>query len=176
MAEAAAAATPEAPALGADYVRFARVAVAAAEERLPDLDPVAMQAVLLLHRVSNAVVGDLEAVVHRPAGWSFPGFRLLFALWVSGPLGVSRLAELSGVSRAAISTLSQRMERDGLVRREPSTTDARGVTLSLTDSGRDRLSRTFAEHNRRERHWVQRLEPAERTELIRLLDKLGSAP
>jgi DNA-binding MarR family transcriptional regulator len=160
--------------LGAEYLGFARVAVAVAEERLPDLDPVAMQAVLLLHRVSNAVVGDLEARVHRPAGWSFPGFRLLFALWVAGPLGVSRLAELSGVSRAAISTLSQRMERDGLVRRDPSETDARGVTLSLTDSGRDRLTRTFAEHNRRERHWVERLDPAERTELVRLLDKLGS--
>jgi DNA-binding MarR family transcriptional regulator len=156
------------------YLSFVRVAVATAAERLPDLDPVAMQAVLLLHRVTNALVGDLETAVHRPAGWSFPGFRLLFALWVSGPLGVSRLAELSGVSRAAVSTLSQRLERDGLLHRDPSAADARSVTLSLTSDGQARLAAAFTEHNRREQRLISRLDPDERTELIRLLDKLGA--
>ena len=164
-----------APGRSAEYLSFVRVAVDAAGDRVPGLDPEAMEAVLLLHRVGNAVVGDLEAGVHRPAGWSFPGFRLLFALWVAGPLGVSRLAELSGVSRAAVSTLSQRLERDGLVRREPSATDARSGTLSLTTDGEGRLTDTFAAHNRRERQWVARLDPAERVELVRLLTKLGGS-
>ncbi len=160
---------------GNDYLGFVPTAVDAVTRRLPHVDPVAMELVLLLHRVGNTVVADIEAGVHRPAGWSFPGFRLLFTLWVSGPLGVSRLAELSGVSRAALSTLAQRLERDGLVQREPSDSDARSVTVTLTDEGQRRLATTFAHHNAREQLWSDRLDPGEQQELIRLLGKLGGA-
>ena len=52
---------------------------------MPEVDRAAMTMVLLLHRVANTVVYDLESTVHRPAGWSWSAFRLLFALWVAGP-------------------------------------------------------------------------------------------
>lgn len=50
---------------------------------------------MLLHSVSSALVYDLESGVHRPAGWSWSGFRLLFALWIFGPLGGTTAARLS---------------------------------------------------------------------------------
>ena len=85
-----------------DFFSFVDVAVDRARERVPDLDPRAMRLVLSLYRVSNALVYDLESTVHRPAGWSWAGFRVLFVLWTSGPLETSRAAELSGMSRAAV--------------------------------------------------------------------------
>ena len=54
-----------------------------------------MRLVLTLHRVTTALVYDLESTVHRPRGWSWSGFRVLFVLWLGGPLVAKRVAELS---------------------------------------------------------------------------------
>ena len=70
--------------------------------RIDGVDRASMELILLLHRVTNVVVYDLESRVHRPAGWSWAAFRAVFTLWISGPLEPSRLAETSGMcSRAA---------------------------------------------------------------------------
>ena len=82
---------------------FVRRAVDDTADRLPAVDREAMQLVLLLHRVTNAIVYDLESTVHRPSGWSWSAFRAVFTLWVSGPMEPSRLAEQSGMSRQAVS-------------------------------------------------------------------------
>lgn len=131
--------------------------------------------VLLLHRVTNSVVYDLESTVHRPAGWSWSAFRAVFTLWVSGPLEPSRLADASGMSRQAVSALAKTLEHDGLVERRTAPHDARSVVLSLTASGADRLERVFVEHNRREADWAAALEPDERSTLTDLLAKLAGA-
>jgi DNA-binding MarR family transcriptional regulator len=131
--------------------------------------------VLLLHRVTNAVVYDLESTVHRPAGWSWSAFRAVFTLWISGPLEPSRLAESSGMSRQAVSSLAKTLEQDGLVERRTTPRDARSVVLSLTDVGTERIERVFADHNRREGEWAGVLAPDERDTLTHLLAKLADA-
>jgi DNA-binding MarR family transcriptional regulator len=141
--------------------------------RLPEIDRHAMAMVLLLHRVTNSVVYDLESTVHRPAGWSWSAFRAVFTLWISGPLEPSRLAESSGMSRQAVSSLAKTLEQDGLVERRTAPHDARSVVLSLTDAGTDRIERVFVEHNRRESEWAAALDPDERATLTRLLAKLA---
>ena len=95
----------------ADAIRAPReelayvVALDRAGERLPGIDRSAMAMVLLLHRVASAIVYDLESTVHRPAGWSWSAFRMLFTLWICGPQEAGRCAELAGMSRAAVSSL-----------------------------------------------------------------------
>ena len=84
-----------------DYWSFIDVAVERTSARLPGIDPQAMRLVLSLYRASNAMVYDLESAVHRPRGWSWPGFRVLFVLWLVAPLEAKRVAQLSGMSRAA---------------------------------------------------------------------------
>ena len=143
--------------------------------RLPDTDREAMELVLLLHRVTNTVVYDIESTVHRPAGWSWSAFRAGFTLWVSGPLEPSRLAELSGMSRQAVSALAKTLEGDGLVERSAATNDARSIVLALTPLGVERIEQVFMAHNRREADWAGVLEPDERRELTRLLTKLADA-
>lgn len=165
--------TPDGPAL--DFLTFPEHAVREVGRRLPELDLEAMQVVLLLHRVSSALVYDLESGVHRPAGWSWSGFRLLFALWISGPLDGTTAATLSGMSRAAVSNLAKTLDRDGLVQRNPDPGDARAVVLSLTDAGERALLSTFREHNARETAWAGALDPDERATLVALLAKLADA-
>lgn len=156
-----------------DFLTFTAHAVRVAGERLPELDPEAMQLVLLLHRVTNSVVYDLESAVHRPAGWSWSGFRLMFTIWISGSIDGKTAAALSGMSRAAVSNLVNTLERDGLLRREADPADARVVVLSLTEPGARTLEAAFRDHNRRESDWVGTLRPQERRDLIALLGKLA---
>ena len=143
--------------------------------RLPAVDREAMTMVLLLHRVTNAVVYDLESTVHRPAGWSWSAFRAVFTLWISGPLEPSKLADASGMSRQAVSSLTKTLEQDGLLERRSAAHDARSVVLTLTRAGADRIERVFVEHNRRETEWAAALDPDERATLTRLLAKLAAA-
>ncbi len=161
--------------MGDAALSFIDTAVTAAEERLPGVDLEAMRMILLLHRVTNVVVYDLESTVHRPSGWSWSAFRALFALWVAGPLESSRVAELSGMSRQAVSSLTKTLEADGLVRREQAEDDGRSVILALTPRGRRRLEAAYRTHNEREAEWVAALDPRERETLVGLLAKLAAA-
>ena len=138
-----------------------------------DLD--AARLVLLLHRVTNVVVYDLESTVHRPAGWSWAAFRSLFVLWLAGPLESNRVAELTGMSRQAVSSLTKTLEQEGMIERQTSADDGRAVILALTDRGRRRLEAAYRDHNRREAQWASALDVGERATLTALLSKLAGA-
>jgi DNA-binding MarR family transcriptional regulator len=155
-----------------DFWSFVDVAVERAAEELPDIDRGAMELVLTLHRAVAMLVYDLESSVHRPRGLSWPGFRILFALWIAGPLEVRRVAELSGMSRAAVSALVNTLERDGFLLRRPVERDRRLVELSLTEEGRTEITRTFGVHNEREHLWTAALSPEEQKTMIQSLRKL----
>lgn len=154
-----------------DFWSFVDAAVSAVSRRQP-VDTSAMRVVLSLYRTTNLVVYDLESSVHRPHGWSWPGFRLMFVLWVAGPLEGRRAAELSGMSRAAVSALATTLEGQGLLLRERGVDDRRQVRLHLTAEGERRLAVAFTAHNERERLWAGALSSAEQRQLVNLLRKL----
>ena len=155
-----------------DFLSFVDYAVSASTRELSSIDPAAMRLVLTLHRVTSALVYDLESTVHRPRGWSWPGFRVLFVLWLAGPMEAKRVAELAGMSRAAVSALVKTLERDGLATRTQDSSDRRAIQLSLTDAGHEAIVSAFQAHNEREQAWAASLTPPERTILIGLLEKL----
>jgi DNA-binding MarR family transcriptional regulator len=157
-----------------DFWTFVDAAVERSHDRLPGTDFEATRLILTLYRVTNMVMYDMESVVHRPRGWSYPGFRLLFTLWIAGPMEAKRAAELSGMSRQAVSALVATLERDGLVAKTPDQSDRRAVRLSLTETGRRSITEAFAAHNARETLWASTLSAEERTTLVRLLGKLGT--
>lgn len=158
-----------------DFLSFIDFAVRKTVGEMPDVDPKAMRIGLGLTRVASAMVYDLESEVHRPSGWSWPGFRLLFVLWLAGPSEAKRAAQLTGMSRAAVSALVNTLERDGLVDRRRSDADRRAVELSLTDAGVKAIADTYGAHNRREQAWANVLSGPEQTILIGLLEKLATA-
>lgn len=159
-----------------DFWSFVDYAVERASGELSDVDPDAMRLVLMLHRTVGMLVYDLESSVHRPRGLSWPGFRVLFVLWIAGPVESRRAAELTGMSRAAVSALVKTLERDGFVHRRHLEHDRRIVELSLSEQGASEIASTFAAHNRREQLWAEGLSREERQTMFVLLGKIMESP
>ena len=165
-----------------DAAGFTELARERTAELAPGTDHEAMDVVLGVIRLANRLVADMEAEVHRPMGWSFAGFRILFTLWVAGPLEPRALAHLSAVTRASISSVLNTLERDGLVERRRESSDGRMVTVVLTPQGRRKTAEAFRRENERERAWVRGLDADERRELTELVGRLleehprGDAP
>ncbi|MEN3298652.1 MAG: hypothetical protein V7633_710 [Pseudonocardia sp.] len=155
-----------------DYWSFVDVAIARTLAAQPEVDPAAMRLVLSLHRASTSLAYDLESAVHRPRGWSWPGFRVLFVIRLTAPVEAKRVAQLSGMSRAAVSALLKTLERDGLVSRTPAAYDRRAAELTLTPAGEEAFSSAFVAHNERERTWASALDDDEVETLTSLLEKL----
>jgi len=114
-----------------DYWSFVELARERIVEKLDDTDPVATKLVITLNRAANLVVYDLESSVHRPRGLSWSAFRLLFVVWLAGPLESGRAAKLAGMSRAAVSNLSNTLISKGMLRKSSSGADGRTILLCL---------------------------------------------
>lgn len=139
---------------------------------LPGTDTEAMALLLNLIRMANRVVQDFETNVHRPLGLSWAGFRMLFTLFVLGPMEQHDVARYAGVSRAAASSVLATLERDGHVTRERSVADRRMVAVALTPAGRRLVTRAYKGQREREPGWVAPLDRGDRAELNRLLRAL----
>jgi DNA-binding MarR family transcriptional regulator len=79
------------------------------------------------------------------------------------------------VTTGAMTKRLDRLERDGLVTRRPSTEDGRGRVVALTRAGRDLIDQAFTDHMRNERRLLDRLSPDDADRLESLLANwLGS--
>jgi DNA-binding MarR family transcriptional regulator len=145
-------------------------------ELAPDADLDAMAVVFNAIRLANRITADVEAEVHRVRGLSWAGFRILFALWISGPLEPRDLARLSAVTRASISSVLNTLERDGLVERRRESSDRRVVTVVLTARGRRAVTAAFREHNEREAEWLAPLSRSEVKTLGEMLHRVLAGP
>ncbi|BCW58559.1 MarR family winged helix-turn-helix transcriptional regulator [Arthrobacter sp. StoSoilB20] len=148
-------------------------AVQRAKEDIPTADTKVMHFVLLLDRVTNLLTYDLESTAHRPRGLSWPAFLLMFTLWAGGEVESRVAAARTGMSRAAVSSLTNTLENVGLIRRSADKLDKRKTLLSLTDKGRLTFQDTFEAHRAQEVKWAADLSPADLDQLINLLGKVG---
>lgn len=155
-----------------DARQFEAAAVGSVASALPATDLDALRASFALVRASTRLVQRLEAEVHREAGWSMAGFRVMFCVWVGGELEPREIARLSGLSRAAVSSVLNTLERDGLVERTRESHDRRLVTVRLTDDGARRLVTAYAHQNRVERDFFASLPERDRRRLARDLAEL----
>lgn len=139
-----------------------------------DINVATFAAMFDLFRVSARIISDLENTVHRPAGLSTAGFRVLFTVWVFDSLEPREIAHLSGVSRAAVSGVVNTLERDGFVTKARQLEDRRLITVELTDIGRAVLSETYQHQNRREEEIFASIPSAELAQFTATLRKLLS--
>lgn len=119
--------------------------------------------------VENAIERALE-----PTGLSLAKLRALHHLIRRGeavPLG--QLAGPLCCGRSNVTQLIDRMESDGLVRREPDPTDRRSVRAAITAAGRRSHDRGLKSLERVEGELLGRLNAAERRDLERVVDKLA---
>jgi MarR family transcriptional regulator for hemolysin len=108
----------------------------------------------------------------RALGVSLSQFPVFFALKDGSRLSQKELARLANVEQPSMAQLLARMERDGLVQREPDAADRRSSLVSLTESAKDRIApvRAVLAHGNREA--VQGFNDGEVAQLIVLLHRL----
>ncbi|GAA1037021.1 MarR family transcriptional regulator [Virgisporangium ochraceum] len=125
-----------------------------------ELVDVLEQALRLLRRLSTA--GDL----------SFTASSTLGRLVREGPMRLTELANAEAASQPGMTQLVTRMEREGLVRREASRDDRRGVVVTVTDAGVDLMNRRRAERTDALRRMFDGLAPADRAAIEAALPAL----
>lgn len=155
---------------GADS--FEAAATARVADAHPDADLAVLRASFDLIRLSTQLVHVVESNVHRPAGWSMAGFRVMFCVWVAGELEPRQIARLSGLSRAAVSSVLNTLERDGLVERHRESGDRRLVTVRLTPEGAAGVARAYRRQNEVERGFFAGISTSELERLTATLRKL----
>jgi MarR family transcriptional repressor of emrRAB len=157
-----------------DYWSFVELAKERLDHEFDDNDARATRVILTLNRAASLVTYDLESSIHRPRGGSWSAFRMMFVIWLAGPMEPNVVANLAGMSRAAVSNLAKTLVARGLLRKDAAAVDGRAVTLTLTDAGLAEIRDIFREQNRRETSWASVLTDIEQDLLVMLLEKLMS--
>jgi DNA-binding MarR family transcriptional regulator len=128
-----------------------------------------------LLRVHSGMTKALDAELVREHGLSLSSYEVLLFLAEApdGRLRMSELAEGVLLSRSGLTRLVDRMERDGLLRRERCEDDARGFHALITDDGRELFGRARRTHldGVRER-FLSRLSAEELRTLAKLWEKV----
>ncbi|WP_405145963.1 MarR family transcriptional regulator [Sphaerisporangium sp. NBC_01403] len=148
----------------------ARIQQAWARER-PDVDVRPQGVIGRLHRVADHLTEQL-CVVYRRYGLGEGEFDVLATLRRAGEpfeRAPGELAAFTMVTTGAMTKRIDRLERDGLVTRRPSTSDRRARVVALTDAGRELIDQAFSEHMRNERRLLDHLTPEEAAQLESLL-------
>ena len=128
---------------------------------------------LLSHaRVVRTLEQELQDGAQMPLVW----YDVLLQL-VEAPQRRLRMAELADrllMSRSGLTRMIDRLQTEGLVRREPSPDDARGMYTVLTDAGLMALRAAAPVHlSGVQSHWLALFSDAELRELGGLLSRVG---
>lgn len=144
-----------------------------ARER-PDLDVAPMGVIGRISRLSRLFEEEIQAVfvdhgLHRGE------FDVLATLRRAGAPHRLNAGELSAtlmVSTGGMTSRLDRLEKAGLVAREPDPDDRRGTLVRLTEEGLRVVDAAVTEHVANEHRLLAGVTPAERDELARLLRRV----
>lgn len=132
----------------------------------------AWRGLLFAHaKVLRALESDMTEQHGLPITW----FDLLSRLSQAPNqrLRMHELEEASLFTRSGITRLADRLEEAGLVRRERSADDRRGVYVALTSLGTARIQEVWPDHiNSVERHFGRYLDSDDATALERAANKI----
>lgn len=146
-------------------------------EKLTQRELAAWRGLLASHA---ATIRDLDAELTAEHGLSLSAYEVLLFL-VDAPGGARRMSDLAAgvlLSRSGLTRLVDRLEQEGLVRRVPCPSDARGLNAVITDAGRKAFARARKTHLAGVRRlFLERYEDAELDVLGDLLARTsGSEP
>ena len=123
----------------------------------------------LLNKLTD--LGSQRAYVLK-AGLSLSDGRCLTTIGTFEPLSVKDLAHKANLNKGQASRAAQALVDQGLVLKQDSSSDGRGVVLTLTPAGRQAFERTMAMVNARNREIFGCLSEAEQLQLSELFDRL----
>jgi MarR family 2-MHQ and catechol resistance regulon transcriptional repressor len=144
---------------------------------VPARTPAERAALAAWVRLARAQASVERRLAHRlqGSGVSHAQLGVLEALWHLGPLCQRELAAKLLSRPPTLTALLNRLERDGLVRRETDPADRRRRRIVLTAEGERTIARIFPAHAREVAAAFAVLSPDERETLARLSRKLGLA-
>jgi len=120
------------------------------------------------HAIEQNAVRSVSA-----SGLGLSEFAVLEALLHKGPQPVNVIGKKVLLSSGSITAAVDRLESKKLVRRTAHTGDLRARIVQLTDRGRRLIQRAFQRHASDMEETMAVLRSGERTELVRLLKKVG---
>lgn len=133
-----------------------------------DASSIIWHMIRIAHRAENAI----EFAVHRPLGWSWAGFRIMYNTFVHTTCEPAQLADLLGVSRPNITVVLNRLERDGYITRTQSESNKRRVEIRLTEAGEEAVRRAVPLQIAAETRLLSALTPDKRRQMRDLLHEL----
>ncbi|MCT7376583.1 MarR family winged helix-turn-helix transcriptional regulator [Chelativorans salis] len=141
---------------------------------VPDLDTFPMAVLGRIYRISNLVRPSIEGTF---AGFGLDRgeFDVIATLRRSGPpyrLTPTELYTSLMISSGGLTHRLVRLEKAGLIHREPSPEDGRSTIVELTAEGRARTEKAFRADMADEADFLAGLMPAERQALEGLLRRL----
>lgn len=143
----------------------------------PDLDMTPMAAIGRLSRASAAVDARLAATF-AAHGIDASTFDVLATLARQGEpyrITPADLAADSMISTSAVAQRLNRLEKLGLLTREPHPDDGRGKFVKITEPGRDLVDKVLPDHLATEEAILAPLTTDERRMLAQLLTKLATS-
>jgi MarR family transcriptional regulator, organic hydroperoxide resistance regulator len=129
----------------------------------------AMMAVSNIYRAAAAIRQHFESSVLRSADLTWTAFVVLWVVWIWEEMETRHVAEEAGISKGTLTGVAKTLEGRGLVERGSHATDGRLVVLRLTAKGQELMRGLFPAFNAEEAFVVERLDPAEKASLARIL-------
>jgi len=114
-----------------------------------ELDETQLRAYFGLMDVAGLLRHKVEQQLRAAADLTYVQFKVLARLGLDSPTGSLRMTELADevvYSRSGLTYQAGQMEKMGWVERSPSPDDDRGVTVTITDAGRERLATALPGH------------------------------
>ena len=143
----------------------------------PDLDFTPVGVVTRLSRLRGYLDAELAGVFAR-FGLTSADFLVIVSLRRGGPpyrMPQARLMDALGLTSGTVSVRLDRLEKNGIVAREPDPASARGSLVQLTGEGLELFDRVAPVHLANEDRLLSALSPAEREVLAGLLRRLLSS-
>ena len=114
-----------------------------------NLEETQLRAYFGLMDVAGLLRHKVEEQLRAAAGLTYVQFKVLARLGLDSPTGSLRMTELADevvYSRSGLTYQAGQMEKAGWVQRGPSPDDDRGVTVTITGAGRERLAQALPGH------------------------------
>ena len=127
---------------------------------------------LVLWKAAKAVEKVDKASIGQ-TGLGLSEFAIMEALLHKGPLPINQIGQKVLLTSGSMTAAINRMENRGLVKRIQDPSDARCYYVHLTKEGRGAIKDAYAKHEVNLEKIASVLSGKERSELVRLLKKIG---
>ncbi len=123
-------------------------------------------------RVTDAFRSHLERTALARVDVNYPGYNVLYQLWLWGDLDTRELAELTFLSKGVLTATVTALEERGFVARKPLPDDKRFVLVKLTANGKRAAIKLLQEVNAQEVAITNAMSGASRIEIAAALRAL----